>query len=158
MQIHYEALDSDLVCGLRAGGGDAYGNPAERTISDGEGNPCRHCLGFVPKGEEMLILAHRPFGAVQPYAETGPIFLCAENCTRGGGEEVPTILGSSPDYLLKAYSAAERIIYGTGKIVAREDLPAYAASLLERPDVAFVDVRSARNNCFQLRIRRTAGD
>ena len=63
------------MCGLRAGGGDAYGNPAERTISDGEGNPCRHCLGFVPKGEEMLILAHRPFGAVQPYAETGPIFV-----------------------------------------------------------------------------------
>ena len=61
MQIHYEALDSDLVRGLRAGGGDAYGNPAERAISDGDGNPCRHCLRFVPKGEEMLILAHRPF-------------------------------------------------------------------------------------------------
>ena len=157
MQNHYEALDSDLVRGLRAGGGDAYGNPAERAISDGDGNPCRHCLRFVPKGEEMLILAHRPFGPVQPYAETGPIFLCAEGCARGGGSDVPAILRSSPDYLLKGYSAAERIIYGTGKVVSKDDLPAYAASLLERPEVDFVDVRSARNNCFQLRIRRASG-
>ncbi|MFZ1660388.1 MAG: DUF1203 domain-containing protein [Paracoccaceae bacterium] len=154
MQIQYEALDSDLVVGWRAGSGDAYGNPAERVISDGDGNPCRHCLEFVQEGAVMLILAHRPFGALQPYAETGPIFLCADGCSRGGGRDLPVILKSSRDYLLKAYSVDERIIYGTGMVVLKDDVAAYAASLLDRPEVAFVDVRSARNNCFQLRIRR----
>jgi len=156
MEIQYEALDSELVRGWRAGSGDAYGNTAEHVVSDGEGNPCRHCLGFVPQGAGMMILAHRPFGALQPYAETGPIFVCADGCSRGGGAELPDILKSSADYLLKAYSAAERIIYGTGRVVLKDDVAAYAADLLGRPDVAFVDVRSARNNCFQLRIRRAA--
>ena len=154
MQLRFEALDSDLVARLRAGGPDAHGRPAERVVSDGAGNPCRHCLDYVPEGAGMLILAHRPFAEMQPYAETGPIFLCADTCTRHGGVDVPPILGRSPDYLLKGYSAAERIIYGTGRIVPREGVATYAASLLADPAVAFVDLRSARNNCFQLRIRR----
>ena len=27
-----------------------------------------------------MVLAYRPFATVQPYAETGPIFLCKEEC------------------------------------------------------------------------------
>jgi len=34
------------------------------------------------------------------------------------------------------------------------DIAVYAASLLERPDIAYVHVRSARNNCYQCRIDR----
>ncbi|MEO8531900.1 MAG: DUF1203 domain-containing protein, partial [Deltaproteobacteria bacterium] len=30
----------------------------------------------------------------------------------------------------------------------------YAETLLADPEVAFVDIRSARNNCFQTRITR----
>jgi len=32
------------------------------------------------------------------------------------------------------------------------DIPAYGEKLLARPDIAYVHVRSARNNCFQCRI------
>ena len=152
----FEALPTDLVRALRAGGPDANGQTPERVISDGHGNPCRHCLGFVPEGQGMLILAHRPFRALQPYAETGPIFLCAQDCARHGGASRPAVLGSSPDYLLKAYDAHERIMYGTGRVTPADEVEAYAAGLLARPEVAFVDVRSARNNCFLMRIRRAA--
>ena len=65
------------------------------------------------------------------------------------------ILTSSPDYLLKGYSAAERIVYGTGRVVAAGDIVDYAGRLLARDDISFVDVRSARNNCFQCRIVRS---
>ena len=153
MRLQYEALASDLVAELRAGGPDAYGLPAERVVSDGAGNPCRHCLGFVPEGAGMLILAHRPFAALHPYAETGPIFLCADGCARHPGDDLPPVLTSSPDYLLKGYSADERIVYGTGRVVVAGQIGDYAAQLLSDPRVAFVDVRSARNNCFQLRMR-----
>ncbi len=101
----------------------------------------------------MLILALRPFSGLQPYAETGPIFLCAADCLAFAGASLPPILSSSPDYLLKAYTADERILYGTGRVVPRDGITAYAESLLADPRVAFVDVRSARNNCFQVRIR-----
>ena len=101
----------------------------------------------------MLVLAHRPFGALQPYAETGPIFLCADACEAGGGAEVPEIL-ASPDYIVRGYGADERIVYGTGGVVATGQIVAQAAEVLAMPRVAFVHVRSARNNCFQLRVER----
>jgi hypothetical protein len=108
---------------------------------------------MIPDGAGMLVLAHRPFGPLQPYAETGPIFLCAEDCAAGGGGEVPEIL-VSPDYIVRGYGADERIVYGTGGVVATGWIPGRAAELLADARVAFVHVRSARNNCFQLRIER----
>ena len=154
-KIRFLPLPSDKVHALRGGAHDAYGCVPEHRRSDGDGNPCRHCLGFIPKGAGMLVLAHRPFDGLQPYAETGPIFLCADACAPWSGPGLPPILTSSPDYLLKGYTSDQRIRYGTGRIVARQDIAAYAAALLERPEISFVDVRSARNNCFQVRILRS---
>lgn len=150
--LYYHPLPTDEVRALQAGGPDAYGNAPERAVSDGVGTPCRHCLCDVPPGAEMLVLAHRPFSEPQPYAETGPIFLCADACAAGGGTEVPEILTTSPDYLIKGYSAEERIVYGTGAVVAQADLAARAEVILQDPRVVSVHVRSARNNCYQLRI------
>ncbi|RGP37994.1 DUF1203 domain-containing protein [Pseudotabrizicola alkalilacus] len=153
-EITFHALPTELVQHLRGGGADAYGMPPERAVSTGSGTPCRHCLDDVPEGAGMLILAHRPFPALQPYAETGPVFLCADACARWSGDGVPPILTCSVDYLLKGYTADFRICYGTGKVVAQAEVAAYAAALLARPEIAFVDVRSARNNCFLCRIGR----
>lgn len=149
-------LPTAEVQALRAGALDAYGQAPERAVSDGAGNPCRHCLDFIPMGAEMLILAYRPFDCLQPYAETGPIFLCAADCKPWLGAGIPPILESA-DYLLKGYTADQRIRYGTGRIVPRDEVVAYAASLLSRDDISFVDMRSARNNCFQARIVRETG-
>lgn len=62
------------------------------------------------------------------------------------------ILTSSKDYLLRGYSADERIVYGTGGVVPAEMLEQRAEELLARPDVTYVHVRSAKNNCYQCRI------
>ena len=83
MSIRIVALDSALVKGLQNGGLDADGRKPERHICEGGGMmPCRHCLTDIKAGEPYLILAHRPFSSVQPYAEQGPIFLHAESCSR----------------------------------------------------------------------------
>lgn len=154
MSLRFLPIPTETAAALRAGGPDAYGQPAERHVSDGAGNPCRHCLHHVPKGAGMLVLAYRPFPRPQPYAETGPIFLCAGACPAWYGDGMPPIMTTSPDYLLKGYTAGHRIRYGTGRVVAKGELAAYAQGLLDDPDIAFVDVRSARNNCFQCRIVR----
>ncbi|MCB2109710.1 MAG: DUF1203 domain-containing protein [Defluviimonas sp.] len=153
MPLLFEAMPSDLARAYQAGAPDAYGLPPERARSEGAGNPCRHCLSHIPQGREMLILAYRPFPALQPYAETGPIFLCADPCARGGGGALPAIL-SSPDYILRGYDARHRIVYGTGGVIARDGIIARAEALLAKPGIASVHVRSARNNCFQCRIVR----
>lgn len=150
--LKYTVLPTDIVRAYQIGGADAFGHPPERTRSDDDGNPCRHCLKEIPAGAEMLILAHKPFEGAHPYSEIGPIFLCADACPQGGGTEVPDILRTAPDYLLKGYSPAGRIVYGTGGVVTAADLPRQAETILAHHGVAYVHVRSARNNCYQLRI------
>ncbi|MEC7237438.1 MAG: DUF1203 domain-containing protein, partial [Pseudomonadota bacterium] len=86
-------------------------------------------------------------------AETGPVFLHRQPCDKAHqSEELPAIL-DSPHYILRGYGADERIVYGTGAVVARDLIPGHAARLLGDSTVRFVDVRSAANNCFQCRIR-----
>ena len=97
-------MPTEVARACQAGGVDSHALLPERRVSDGGGNPCRHCLRMIPEGKGMLVLAHRPFGT---------------------GGVVPT-----------------------GRIVAR------AEELLVMPGVAFLHVRSARNNCFQVRIER----
>ncbi len=152
MTLRYIAMSDLDAERLLEGGRDAYGNLPERHISDGVGVPCRHCLCNVEEGQAYLILAYRPFSSAQSYAETGPIFMHADACPAPDGTLLPPILTSSKDYLLRGYGANERIVYGTGGVVPAEMLEQRAEELLARPDVAYVHVRSAKNNCYQCRI------
>lgn len=156
--VTFIALPTKTARAYQSGEPDAYGATPERSVSDGSGNPCRHCLLEIPQGADMLILAHRPFEGLHPYAETGPIFLCAEACDRGGGAALPAILQSAPDYLLKGYSDEDRIVYGTGAVVASENVADYASRVFDDPKVSYIHVRSARNNCYQARIDRACTD
>jgi hypothetical protein len=90
---------------------------------------------------------------LQPYAETGPIFLHKRNCSRYSAEEIlPPVLTTSPDFIVRGYGENDRIVYGTGAVTPVSNISDYAAMLLARSDVAYVHVRSARNNCYQCRI------
>jgi hypothetical protein len=110
MTIAFTGLPTAEVAAIRASGRDAYDNPIEHQVSDGVGVPCRHCLQQVPKGQGYLILAHRPFESRNPYAETGPIFLCADDCAPAvPGPDLPPMLASA-QYIVRGYSAAERIV------------------------------------------------
>ncbi len=155
MLIHFTALPTDAVRTLQGGGADAYGFVPEQKISDGDGTPCRHCLRNVPAGKPYLVLAYRPFAALQPYAETGPIFLCAEECERAPDSDVlPALFRPTPDYIVRGYGHDDRIVYGTGAVVPTGQICGRAHELLARDDVAYLHVRSARNNCYQCRIDR----
>ena len=154
MAIRFAGLPTQAVRALQHGGRDAYGNAPEQRISDGDGTPCRHCLKKVAKGEPYLVLAYRPFQSLQPYAETGPIFLHANNCESATQDsQLPEILSSS-EYIVRGYDEDERIIYGTGSIVPTADVIARAEEIFTDEHASFVHVRSARNNCFQCRIDR----
>lgn len=154
MDIQFLGLPSDRVAATRARGRDAYDLPVERHRATGEAYPCRHCLGETPEGRDYLILAWRPFEGVNAYTETGPIFLCADDCAPAiPSSKVPAML-RAPRYLIRGYTGDERIEYGTGQIVDTREIPAQAKALLKDPAIAFVDVRSASNNCFQCRVTR----
>jgi len=154
MSILFKALPTEAVRALQRGGPDAYGRTPERRISDGDGVPCRHCMKNVAEGEAYLIVAYRPFPELQPYAETGPLFLHAQECERAAEVDVlPEMLASS-NYIVRGYGKDDRIVYGSGAVTPTDEIAARAQTLFARDDIAYIHVRSARNNCYQCRIDR----
>ena len=152
MMIAFHPMPTKQARAYQAGEADAYGMVPEQRVSEGDGVPCRHCLQMVPAGAAYLVLAHRPFPAPQPYAETGPVFLCADLCDAASPvAALPAIL-ESPTYILRGYSADHRIVYGTGRVVATPELGQSAEKLLAQPGVAYAHVRSAANKCFQVAV------
>lgn len=153
--LHFTAMPSDIAAAYRNGAPDANGLPPERHISDGDGVPCRHCLSNVAAGEAFLILAHRPFPALQPYAEAGPIFLHADACARHDpATGLPAMYEAGRSMIMRGYGRDNRIIYGTGAVVPVAELESRAVALLVREDVAYLHLRSSENNCYHFRIDR----
>lgn len=154
MPAVFHPLPDSIAAHYRAGGPDAYGLTPERRISDGQGVPCRHTLRLLPAGTPYLIVAHRPFAGLNPYTETGPIFLAADPLPGAApSTELPAFL-AAPRYIVRGYSADERIVYGTGAVVDTPSIPEACEALLARRDIAFVHIRSATNACFHCRVER----
>ena len=146
-------LATDRVERLRLGGPDAHGQPALVRTAQGRGNPCRHCLQPIAEGDEMLVLAHRPFDTAQPYAEVGPIFLHRHACSRYEAPALPAWFVHLQPALIRGYGRDDWIRYDTGAVLAGADLEAACARILDDPEVAYVHIRS-KFNCFQCRVDR----
>jgi hypothetical protein len=155
MSYVFSGMSTQDAAAARTGAPDAYGNPPEHGISSGSGVQCRHCLKIVPEGEAFLVFAFRPFETLHPYAETGPVFICQNDCEAPLKIEVPEVLTVSPEYLIKGYTADERIKYGTGAIVPLAKTADRLDELLSDADLSFIDIRSAKNNCWLTRMTRT---
>lgn len=154
MTVRFVALETADVRRLQAGGTDINGHMPERATHATSTVPCRHCLGQVAKGDPFLILAYRPFPEAQPYAEQGPIFLHADACERGGNDdEIPAMFGS-PEYIMRGYNDRDRIVYGSGRIVATARMTDVAREMFADPQIKYIHVRSATNNCYHCRIER----
>ncbi|NTF07143.1 DUF1203 domain-containing protein [Agrobacterium rubi] len=151
--IIFTAIHADEADAIRHGALDANGQKPERSMASGS-LPCRVCLGQIKDGEAALLLAYRPFPNLQPFAETGPIFIHAEPCGGYTAQEILPPMLESPDYIVRGYSHADRIVYGTGAVTATDRIIARAKELLASDDIAYAHVRSARNNCYQCRIER----
>lgn len=153
MKLRIEGIPDDEVARIRNGGADANGQPALKQIAGAGANPCRYCLGLITKGSPMLVLSHRPFASVQPYAETGPIFLHAEDCERYEGDQVPAWFTHFDPAIVRGYASNDWIRYETARVIKGEEIGAVCESLLENPEVAYVHIRS-KFNCFQCRVDR----
>jgi hypothetical protein len=155
MSLVVRGIPTDAVLSIRRGGPDANGQPALRRVAEGVASPCRHCLELIAEGDEKLVLAWRPFSALQPYAETGPIFLHARECARYESDALPGWFAFMDPALVRGYGADDWIRYDTGHVVAGQEIGASCARILADPTIAYVHVRS-KFNCFQCRVDRRA--
>jgi Protein of unknown function (DUF1203) len=157
MRLTIAGIDSGFVDEVRRGGADAHGQPAVLRIAEGPANPCRHCLELIRPGDEKLVLAYRPFGTLQPYAEVGPVFLHRRACERYAGRSVPAWFAFLDPAIVRGYDREDWILYETGAVVRGTDVQAACEKILSDEAVAYVHVRS-KFNCFQCRVDRAPSD
>src|SRR5260221_14205366 len=137
--LRFVSMPTDQARAFRAGAPDANGQPPERHVATEDGLPCRHCQRPIAAGAPYLILAYRPFPAVQPYAELGPIFLHGETCERHpDSAELPLMFRDWKTVLIRGYGADDRIVYGTGEVVTPDGVSSAAERVLARNDVRYV--------------------
>lgn len=153
VKLMVRGIPTAQVRELRAGGPDAHGQPPLRRTARGMANPCRHCLQLIPDGAPKLVLAYRPFEALQPYAEVGPIFLHEGDCPRYESDVLPAWFAFLSPAVIRGYGADHWIRYETGAVVTGSELTSACQEILSNPGVAYVHIRS-KFNCFQCQVER----
>jgi hypothetical protein len=121
------------------------------TADSPRGYPCRHCLRWARPGERMILF---PFTAIppgRPYSETGPIFVHAEPCERyRDTEEFPAEFREGR--VLRAYNSRHDMI--AAEVANGAGSEAVIERFLQKPETAFVHVRSASHGCYTMEIER----
>ena len=95
-----------------------------------------------------------PFAAIafgRPYSESGPIFVHAEPCERyAATDEFPPEFRSGR--VLRAYDSQHDMI--AAEVVNGEGPEAVIERFLQKPETAFIHVRSASRGCYTMGVER----
>ena len=152
------AIDPAVAARFRASGADDRGNGLRRMVAtDGTGFPCRVCLRCAEVGEEMLLGSYdlpRPLGI---YWTPSPIFIHAEACVPyAGADEVVEIVRRNAIVSVRAYDAADMVLYDLGRIGSGDEVNGALAQALDDPRTAFVNIHTARPGCLLCRVEKFA--
>ena len=148
------AIASEIADEIRRSGKDpSYGHPTHTKLASGYG-PCRHCLRAFHVGQENRILfTYDPFTGIERVPLPGPIFLHEKQCERYCEDAgYPVDLTPYP-VVLNAYANGQTLVERQ-LVSAQEDKVRAVESLLERPDVDYIEVRDQKAGCYDFRIER----
>ena len=121
------------------------------TVDSPESSPCRHCLRWAQPGERVILFPYAAVPSGQPYSETGPIFVHANECQRySATNEYPADFRSGR--VFRAYDSKYNII--AAQVMDGSEPEIAIESLFQNPETAFVDVRSVTCGCFTFRVQR----
>src|SRR5262249_57280802 len=102
-------------------------------------------LEEIKAGEPDLVLAHRPFPTAQFLRRAGADRLARQPMRAAHGKRKRAAHVPEARGLIRGYSANDRIIYGTGRIVTPTLLGETAHHTFRDPRVRYMHVRSARS-------------
>ena len=99
----------------------------------------------------MVLFPFMAIASGRPYAESGPIFVHAEPCQRyAATDEYPQDFQEGR--VIRAYNSNHEII--AAEVPDRAGPEAVIARFLEKPETAFVHVRSLTRGCYTMEIQR----
>jgi uncharacterized protein DUF1203 len=144
-------LGSEVAYAARRAADEGAADHRAVTADSPRGYPCRHCLRWALPGERMILF---PFVAIppgRPYSESGPIFVHAEVCERyAATDEFPAAFREGR--VIRAYNSDHDII--AAEVVNGDGPEAVIERFLQKPETAFVHVRSASHGCYTMEIER----
>ena len=121
------------------------------TVDSPESSPCRHCLRWANPGERVVLFPYAAIPSGQPYSETGPVFVHADQCQRySTTDEYPADFRNGR--VFRAYDSSYNII--DAQVMNGSEPEIVIESLFQDPNTAFVDVRSVTRGCFTFRVQR----
>jgi Protein of unknown function (DUF1203) len=126
---------------------------AWRTLVDPDGGaPLRCCLRDSRPGERITLASVSPPGPAGAYAETGPVYLHAEDCAGPGTAGYPADFRSRRQ-VFRAYGDDGSLLGGE-LVEAGDGQEAVAERLLADPAVAFLHSHNVIHGCYMFAIRR----
>jgi Protein of unknown function (DUF1203) len=121
------------------------------TVDSPGSSPCRHCLRWAQPGERVILFPYAAIVSGHPYAETGPIFVHANECQRYSATDAyPADFRAGR--VFRAYDSNYHII--DAEVVDGREPDLVIQELFKNPETAFVDVRSVTHGCFTFRVQR----
>ena len=144
-------LSTEIAEAARRSAEAGVSDHAVVTADSPNGYPCRHCLRWARPGERMILFPFAAIATGRPYSESGPIFVHAERCERYAmTHEYPR--GFREGRVIRAYNAQHEII--AAQVANGEGPEPVIERFLQRPETAFVHVRSASRGCYTMEIER----
>lgn len=144
-------LSTEIAEGARRAVNEGATDHALITVDSSESSPCRHCLRWAQPGERVILFPYTAIPSGQPYSETGPIFVHADECQRYSAiNEYPDNFRNGR--VFRAYDSNYNII--DAQVVDGSEPEAVIESLFQNPETVFVDVRSVTRGCFTFRVQR----
>jgi uncharacterized protein DUF1203 len=149
--FHIVPLPTEIADAARRAAKTGAADHAIITVDSPESSPCRHCLRWAEAGECVVLFPYAAIPSGQPYSETGPIFVHADECQRySSPNEYPADFRNGR--VFRAYDSNYNII--DAQVVDGTEPEVAIQSLFQNPDTAFIDVRSVTRGCFTFRVQR----
>src|SRR5215470_6471426 len=129
-----------------------YGFPAHKEVAAGRA-PCRHCLQLVKIHEEEAILfTMDAFHGQNVPPSPGPVYIHAKECARFEESEGIPETYRKRLLTLEAFGADRKLLE---EVRTNGEEDSAAATLLAKPEVEYVHVRSTEAGCYLFRLERS---
>jgi Protein of unknown function (DUF1203) len=160
LAFRVHAIPSVTLAEIRLARRDRFGNQLTPIIDADGGSPLRCCLRRSTPGEELYLIAYRPFTRPGPYAEAGPVFVHASACTGYLENEVyPAGYRDWPAMVFRPYRHhaeldCDAIAYDAIEIGGGDTAESLIRTIFADPTIDFIHTRNVHAGCFMFSITR----
>jgi hypothetical protein len=147
MTFRAVAVDGDFARDVRRSRRDAFGGEAELWRA-ADRYPCRHCLDEARMDSDVLLLSYKPLEFETPYAERGPIFLCAEACPAYSAPNAVPEIVATRRVNLRAYDSSGKMLYRHSRLAEGSEVQLQIEEILADETVREIHAHTALHGCY----------